>query len=299
MSRLAKDRGVVLISILTVTAVIAAIAWQMMSRQALLVEGMGAAKFALQAREYLLGAEQYARQLLVQDWQDTESRSFDSEAESWAATNPPFPVPGGTINMRVEDLQSRFNLNAVATHPEHFQSILGFLKIPSGVASEWLDWTDEDLESGTPGAEDPELLLQVPPLRSANAPAVHKTELRIMPSMNDAHSYDELEPLVVALPSATLAININTVGSKLLQALGVEPSVAEFFTAGKREITHLEEVTAFEAGGADTLFVVTSSYFSLWAEVAIGGQRARIESWLYRNPNDGSVQLIARSLEGV
>ncbi len=293
-----RQSGVVLISVLAVTAVLAAIAWQMVSRQTLVVAGMSGASFRLQAQEYLLGAEQYARQLLVEDWQDEESRVFDSEVEDWATEPPPFRVPGGTIEMRVWDLQSKFNLNALDSQDAAFQSILEAQEIPFAVASEWLDWIDEDIDSRIPGAEDMELLLHEPPLRSANALAAHASEIRFLPSMIEL-PYAELSPLLIALPSTTLQININTVGADLLEALGVSSAVAESITSNDREYTSVDEVTELEAGKGSAFFVVTSNYFAVWAEVEIEGNRARMESWLYRNPDDGNMHLLGRNLESV
>lgn len=290
--------GVVLISILAVTAVIAAIAWQLVSRQTLVLAGATSASFDLQAQEYLFGAEQYARQLLVEDWQDEDARALDSQSEDWAVTRPPFQIPGGAMEMRVWDLQSRFNLNAMESHEALFHTLLGTHKIPLTVATEWLDWIDEDVESRTPGAEDMELLMQEPALRSPNDLAAHASEIRMLPSMADV-PYADIQALLIALPNTALEININTVGPELLEALGISSSAADEITSGKREFISLDEVTGLEAGQGSEYFVVTSSYFGVWAEVEIGENRARIESWLYRNPEDGSVHLLGRNLESV
>lgn len=293
-----RQKGVVLISVLAVTAMIAAIAWQMVSRQSVVVAGMSSASFSLQAQEYLIGAEQYAKQLLVEDWQDEDSRAFDSEVEDWAAERPPFRIPGGTIEMRVWDLQSRFNLNAMESQQTSFQTILNAHKIPLAVTSEWLDWIDEDLESRMPGAEDLELLLHEPAFRSANALATHASELRMLPSMIDVR-YADIEPLIIALPTTSLEININTVEPELLEALGISSAIAKSIASAERRFTSLDEVAELEAGQGSDFFVVTSKYFGVWAEVEIGEKRARMESWLHRNPDDGSVHLLGRNLESV
>ena len=292
----AKQQGVVLISVLAVTAVIASIAWQMVSRQSMVVMSAGSAGFAIQSQEYLIGVEQYVRQLLVEDWQDEASRLFDSEAEDWAATRAPFDIPNGAIEMRVWDMQSKFNVNAAQTQPQAFQSMLESLQMPVEIASEWADWVDEDQESGTPGAEDMELLLQVPALRSANAQAAHESEVRFLPAMFDTYN-DEFGDLLVALPSINLQLNINTVQSELLQALGFEPAVADAITSGEREYKSVDDVNLLEAGEGSEYFVTTSSFFAVWAEVEIDQKRARLESFLYRSPDDGSVHLLGRNLE--
>ena len=291
-----KSAGVVLISVLAVTAVLAAIAWQMVSRQSLLISGAISASFRTQAYEYLLGGEHYARQLLVEDWQDEQSRAYDSEDEDWAVARPPFQIPGGGMKMRVWDLQSKFNLNAAEAHEAVLRLILRAHKIPEAVASEWLDWIDEDDQTRLSGAEDMELLLGNPGIRSANQLATHRTELRVLPSMAGI-PFEEIEPLLVALPTAELGININTAGPELLNLLGVPQSLAETLTSGERKFTNIDALNELETGQGTAHFVVKSSYFAVWGEVEIEGRRARMESRLYRSPKDGSVHLIGRNLE--
>ena len=290
------ERGVVLISVLAVTAVIAAIAWQMVSRQSLVVMSASGASFTVQAQEYLIGAEQYARQLLFEDWEDEASRAFDSEDEDWAEPRAPFEIPGGSIEIRLWDLQSKFNLNAAQTQPEVFEALLTNHKMPVEIAAEWADWIDEDQESGTPGAEDMELLLHDPAMRSANALAADPSEIRFLPTMLDAYNA-EFGELFITLPSINLQININTVEPELLEALGFEPAVAEGITSGERNFASIDEVNLLEAGEGSDYFVTTSSFFAVRAEVEIGGNRARLESHLYRNPEDGAVSLIGRNFE--
>ncbi|MCY4040371.1 MAG: type II secretion system minor pseudopilin GspK [Gammaproteobacteria bacterium] len=291
-----SERGVVLISVLAVTAVIAAIAWQMVSRQSLVVASASGASFTLQAQEYLIGAEQYARQLLAEDWQDEASRLFDSEDEDWATTRAPFEIPGGEIEIRVWDMQSKFNLNAADTQPDAFQALLTHFQMPADIASEWADWIDEDAESRTPGAEDMELLLQMPALRSANALAADASEIRFLPTMLDAYN-DEFGELLVALPTINLELNINTVEATLLEALGFEPAVAEAIVSGERNYENVEDVDLLEAGEGSAYFVTTSRFFAVQAQVAINDRRARMESHLYRSPQDGTVHLVGRNFE--
>lgn len=291
-----RQSGVVLISVLAVTAVLAAIAWQMVARQSLVVSGASTASFRIQARAYLMGAEHYARQLLAEDWQDENSRAFDSEDEDWAVTRPPFQIPGGTMQMRILDLQSRFNINAIEDHEPEFRMLLEAHKMPQLLIAQWLDWIDEDSEPRGPGAEDMELLLQAPAFRSADQIAGHFSELRILPAMREAPLAD-FKHMLVALPTTELSININTVGSELLEALGMPPSLAKTLTAGKRRFQSLDEINELEVGQGTRYFDVTSSYFAVRGEVQIAGKRARMESRLYRSPEDGSLYLLGRNLE--
>lgn len=202
--------------------------------------------------------------------------------------------------MRIWDMQSKFNLNAGETQAQAFEAMLASHDIPLEAALEWYDWIDEDMESREPGAEDTELLLQVPALRSANSLSVHRSELRSLPAMFDVtDEFSEFEALFVTLPSINLQLNINTVSPELLEALGFEPAVAEAITSGDREYTSLEDVDMIEAGEGTEFFVVTSNYFAVWAELRMGEQRARIESYLYRHPDDGRVYLLGRNLEAL
>jgi len=61
-----------------------------------------------QARLYTLGAEQWARLILIRDWQENK---IDHLGEEWANLPPALPAGKGLLSAKIRDLQGCFNLN--------------------------------------------------------------------------------------------------------------------------------------------------------------------------------------------
>ena len=66
-----RSTGVALLSVLLIVSVATTLAHHMMSRHTLSVAYTGVALNGSQARQYALGGEEYARQLLYTDWEET------------------------------------------------------------------------------------------------------------------------------------------------------------------------------------------------------------------------------------
>lgn len=93
MSR--RQRGVALISILLIVALVTALLYNLMSRQSLVVAQTRHLIRADQALAYALGAEAYARQILFEDWEQAPSRALDTLTEVWAVPAAPFDIDAG------------------------------------------------------------------------------------------------------------------------------------------------------------------------------------------------------------
>ncbi|MCW8109044.1 type II secretion system minor pseudopilin GspK [Alteromonas ponticola] len=109
-SRIAPQRGVALIIVLMVVALVSVLATDMASRLQLQVQRAMNIKDNNQAYWYAMGAEQFARKsidLLMQ-----ESREKIALDQPWTQEFM-YPVEGGTISATLEDMQSCFNLNAI------------------------------------------------------------------------------------------------------------------------------------------------------------------------------------------
>ncbi len=88
-----NQRGVALISILLVVALVTALMYHLMTQQSLVVAQTRQVIRADQSLAYALGAEAYARQILFDDWNRPESRLLDTLTEPWA-------VPCGAVRHR-------------------------------------------------------------------------------------------------------------------------------------------------------------------------------------------------------
>lgn len=305
------QRGVALITVLLVVAVVTVVCAGLIARQELAIRSSANQLHTRQALQYALGGEALARAILVRDLRAGDPRTpVDHLGEAWARPLTSFPLDdGGELVVRIEDATARFNLNGVVRQGrvneqglKQFRRLLLRLGIEAPYGERLVDWLDKDQEpTGANGAEDNQYLLNQPPYRAANRVMADVSELRLLAGMTEA-DYRRLLPFVTALPSdATL--NVNTAGALVLSSLGdpLSPSVAESLVAARgRE--GFKTVDAFlgqpalaglglEAQG----LAVGSEYFRVTSEVRLGDRRQVLVSTLQRS-NDGRVRVLARDL---
>lgn len=150
---------------------------------------------------------------------------------SWT---PPYEVPGGRIQGRLQDQGGRFNLNALA-HPdpleaerafEAFERLLDQLGLNRMIAAELADWIDVSAMPRPGSAGEGWYLGRQPPYRMAGTRLAHVSELRWLRSV-DEQALDRLTAHVSALPEPDLRINISTATAPVLASLDVELSMEE------------------------------------------------------------------------
>lgn len=297
-----SQNGVALISILLVVALVTALMYHLMTQQSFVVAQTRQVIRADQSLAYALGAEAYARQILFDDWNRPESRLLDTLTEPWAVPSVPFEIEAGTLELSIEDLDRRFNLNALAGEGSsknltRFKTLLGSLGMDPVVADAWRDWVDADGEAAGFGAEDGAYLVATPPFRTANQPAGGTSELALL-SLLDADQLARLLPYVTALPTTTLKINVNTANAPSLEALSsrVSPSQIETLVQSDR---HYEDVSVLlaevpELSDSVDAMAVVSSYFEIHARAEIDGYRTELTSEVYRDPTSGRITLLSR-----
>ncbi len=297
-----RQQGVALISILLIVALVTALMYHLMTQQALVVAQTRQVIRADQSLAYALGAEAYARQILFDDWNRPESRALDTLSEPWAVPSVPFDIEAGTLELSIEDLDRRFNLNAMAgegaaKNVVRFKTLLGSLGMDPVVAEAWRDWVDSDTEAAGFGAEDGAYLVATPPFRTANQAAGSTSELALL-SLLDADQLARLLPYVTTLPTTNLKININTANAPSLEALSsrVSPTQVETLVQSDR---HYEDVSVLLAevpelsDSVDAMSVV-STYFEIRARAEIDGFRTELTSEVYRDPTTGHISLLSR-----
>jgi general secretion pathway protein K len=223
-----KQRGVALIIVLLIVAIVSVVATEMGSRLQLQVKRASNIKENNQAYWYAMGAEQYARKsinLLMK----TDGDKIYLE-QPWSQEFV-YPIEGGGIQAQLIDMQTCFNLNSLrttgssagtppanATGPiDVFGDLLekADLQIPPFNAetlrdslADWLD--DDDIIQGL-GAEDSDYESLRFPYLAANNFMAHKSELRMVNGV-ELKWFDKLMPLLCVIPgSDLLQININTV----------------------------------------------------------------------------------------
>lgn len=298
------QRGVALVSVLLVVAVATALAYAMVDRQGFTIAHSQQALAGSQARQFALGGEQYARQILYADWEEEETRAVDTLLEEWSAPDEAFEVRGGALEIRIQDLERRFNLNAVsgdrdgAQNTARLKRLLTALEIDANLADRWVDWVDADQDVTALGSEDAAHLMGDPPRRAANQRAAHVSEFVVATGL-DAQAFERLRPHITTLPVDDLHVNINTANEMVLGTL------APNFTANRamslveqeREIAQVEDITGThpELGEAVAVLTVQSAFFRVQVRAEVDGARSELTSLLHRHPDTGALTLLWRS----
>lgn len=257
-----------------------------------------------QAYLYTLAGESWAKRILFRDGKNT---TIDSLNEVWATSLLPLPLPGGVIQVQLEDLQSRFNLNNLVNNDQPnwaaitvLQRLLTILDLPPELAAVVVDWIDSNNEPQLPnGAEENTYLAKTPAYRTANRPLRSPSELRLLAGFN-TDSYQKLLPYVTTLPTPTL-ININTASLPILRAVVTDLSEinaqAIIATRQNQPFNSLPDFLVHEALAGLKVetnnLAVSSQYFLFTASVQIGRGKAQLSSILHRLPH--TVQVIFRA----
>ncbi|WP_417792448.1 type II secretion system minor pseudopilin GspK [Stutzerimonas xanthomarina] len=309
------QRGVALITVLLVVAIVTVICAGMIARQQLSIRGTGNQLQARQAWHFALGGEALAQTLLRRDLQlsgqGTGQPAVDHLLEAWALPQPAYDLDEGQgqVQVRIEDLAGRFNLNSLVEEQQpnaaalaQFRRLLLRLQITEPYAERLVDWIDSDQQpSGEFGAEDNAYLLLDPPYRTAGRRLEDLSELRLLLGMRD-EDFQRLAPYVSVLPADT-PLNINTASAAVLSSLAdsLSPSAAESLVKA-RQATPFRDTATFMAQPAlsgvqlqGTNIAVTSQFFQAISEVRLADRRLALVSRLRREEN-GDVRVLQRNL---
>lgn len=253
MMRSQKQKGIALIYVLLIFAMITLMASQLVTSLWLHTEKNARYLERMQAKHYALGAEQYIAILLEQDFESDKKnkRTVDHEKEAWNIEGVDYDVEQGDIEILMVDEQSRFNLNWLSDGggdvPGTGGGALGLLNNPPQLANlqawqndnadylEMLknllltqaldpqlaykikDWVDSDQDAEEAGAEDLFYLSLENPRRTGDTEMVSISELKLIDGIN-ADELEKLIPLVTVLPKAS-KINLNTALPELIRSI--------------------------------------------------------------------------------
>jgi general secretion pathway protein K len=304
MKIIVTQQGVALIIALLVVSLATLLAVAMTTRQQLDIARTANIIQGNQAYLYALASESWAKHIL---FRDSQNSTIDSLNEAWATSLLPMPLPGGTIQVQLEDLQSRFNLNNLVSNNQPnspaitvFQRLLKVLDLPPELAAVVVDWIDSNNEAQLPnGAEDNTYLAKTPAYRAANQPFRSPSEMRLLAGF-DAATYQKLLPFICTLPTPT-AININTATLPVLRAvvagLSEVDAQALIATRHNQPFNSLPDFLVHEAVAGlkveSNNLTISSQYFLLMASVQMGRGKAQLSSILQRLPH--TVQVIFRA----
>ena len=325
-----KQRGVALIVVLLIVAMVAIIATNINSRNQLSMRRtLNLAQYD-QAYWYALSAEELTKKVLKQDLDDSEGRVHLQQY--WALADVVFPAEHGEIGGKITDMRSCFNLNALSVDTKGELDDRGQPKMPLAAvqfkgllvalgmdefSAERLthtlkDYLDEDTTASPFGAEDAEYESRNVPYRAANTLMNHRSELRaVMGYSQDI--YLKLLPYICVIPGDDRQLlNVNTVkveqAALLAGMFGDKMSVSEAESIiNQRPGDGFEKIEDFKENSSvvsllandaalGSSFVVNSHYFLLEAGAKVDTATFRLESVL--KTEGSSFSILTRQFGG-
>ncbi|MFZ5907634.1 MAG: type II secretion system minor pseudopilin GspK [Nitrospirota bacterium] len=199
----------------------------------------------------------------------------------------PFEDFQGTVTVRIEDENAKFNINTLV-YPngqkntyDAFVRLLAILNLDERIAGRIADWIDGDSEARVPGSET----------GAENAYFVSIDELLLVHGIGE-EEYDTLLPYVTVFGKSALnlEININTAGTPVLRCLAEDVTEEEAEQIVRnREVVPLkgEDFQRFTGSLPDTSIALMekSSQFSVKSVASSGGVKRIIEAVWDHNGN--------------
>ena len=312
-----RQRGMALVIVLMLFAIISAITLEILFRQDRFLTRADNLLQWDKRYQYAMAAEVVAQQALIDDLDDDRRNKAmvdDCVQEKWAVNLPPTPYEDAILSASVQDLQGRFNLNwlvteskgefvrdpkAIAALTRLLQQLLPNAGKASLLANEMADWIDSNnVVDGAEGAEDPDYRRR----RTPNMPVAHESELRALRSftLEDEFSDPMDWGLFTALPVGT-TLNVNTAPQAVLSAVigNVAGSAGvQAIVDARREkpITDVAELLASSAfkqlnsekkSALSQRLGVNSEYFQVMVDVKVDDQLSRLVSRIHRGSGEG------------
>ena len=297
-----NQRGLALISVLLITAILVGLTTQILSSQHLVIQQNQNTFEHAQAVQYVLGAEELARQVLYDDAVNS-GPGVDHLEEFWAQPVLPLDLDGiGIMQAYVLDLNRCFNLNWLATDTDksqykRLQRLLTNLQLSLDLADLIRDWVDSDQQVSGLGAEDSAYQLKTPPHFAANQPMLDLSELNMLIDV-DPQEIQVLSKEVCVVPDTSSKINVNTASAQTLYSLDAAVSIQNA-EAIAQSVRNYQSVTEFVQNHPEFTVVqqqlaVRSHYFMLVAQARLNRSRVNLTSVLYRDPSNGRITLLHR-----
>ncbi len=267
-----SESGFILINVLAVVAIASAVVVTMLTIGQIGIRRSQRFGDAAQASAWAAGAETSAIVALRRDGE--EAPQIDHMGEAWAAIGQErIAIEQGVFDVRIEDAQSKFNVNGLLTAGMAGLGTFRKIVVALGLAPELADDTLALIRFVGPVAD----------IRDLAAAGFDDAGLAA------------LDTMVTALPGRA-DVNLNTAGEGLIGTIIGNPVTARFLVS-RRERTgflsqdDLSATNIIAPPGAG----FTSNYFWLFASVTVGDTQQTIRSLLERRKRDGRVEVVAVS----
>lgn len=315
-----RQSGVALLMVLLAMALVTLIAAGMAPKQELRIFKAGHYLAQQQGYSIALGAEAFAKRILVRDYEDDKENNamVDSLDEIWASNAAVLPVEStadgdarviAVAEVQIDGLGGRINLNDLvrgdgAVDPvtrDRLTALLELLEITGFRVDALIDWIDaNDQTISAYGAEDGQYLVAEPAYRAANQFFISVSELRLIEGMTE-EAYRALLPNVAALPVWGAGINVNTAPAEIIASLHDELTLAQATAVvEKRAEEPFSTVGDFLAlaefaglGLKSSGLQVNTWFFEVVSRITYDSRVANLVSTVYRGP-EGKVQTLHR-----
>ena len=311
-----SQQGVALITILLVVVIATILGVSMTTAQKFAISR--ARSFFDQGivRQYAYGGEELARQILHEDFLDAPE--VDHRSENWASPDLKFEFEEGEVELLIEDLQGKFNLNSLqGLMPDQkasgttttqlarlrLNNLLSQVGMDRAFTDRIVDWIDRDEQANPLGAEDFDYLGLDRPYRTGGQTMVDVSELRLILGMT-REQYDAISPYLTVLPETGSTINVNTASPEILQLVAPGLSSVESQNIVIRRDENLPFNTVNEFTGDPSIpnassikagtLSVQSSFFQVTVRARYQDRFGYLTSVIQRNPTDGSMRVIYR-----
>ncbi len=282
---LQQQKGIALIYVLLIFALITLMASQIVTSLWLHTEKNARYLERIQARHHALSAENYVAILLEQDAEiDKKNRHLiDHKNEFWNVNTVGYEIEQGEVEITIIDEQSRFNLNWLSDdhqnntekgnnlnnravflqqrllqdsqndrtsyYLEMLKNLLLYETLDPQLAYKIKDWLDSDQEVSDAGAEDLSYLSLKQARRTADTAISSISELKLIDGIGE-EELEKLIPLVTVLPK-TSKINLNTALPEVIQSLSKKLTPGDvqaiIDARGDIGIESLEELNRFSS----------------------------------------------------
>lgn len=312
-----RQKGIALISVLLVFAVASLLIGHLVTAAARDLQRSANYQGARQAFWYAMGGETLGRQILHEDYQqdyEADEEPSDGLIDNWAQPLDEFEIDQGAMQLQINDLQARFNLNNLidqqgTVDPQQQQQLVWLLQtldVPINLAAVIIDWLDKDEVTSSGSKEDDLYLEKTPAFLSANTAMADVSELRQLDGMTTEY-YERLAPYVTAIPKPVAAqseskptsINVNTVSEQVFSSFNgsISLSQAQSELSGQLSQKYTEQnpfsTSLFD--DASSKISYTSEYFEILVAANFDKRWSYLRSVVHRD-NKGKLTVLSRSM---
>jgi general secretion pathway protein K len=310
MKSLQNQQGVALLTVLLVFGLAAFIARDMLLTGFVDTQNRMALRDSRQAFYFALGGEAYAREIL---WRDRDAdiqqqREVDGKSDAWFSDELAFTLDEGQLQIRITDLQSRFNLGNLrletgavdAVAVAQLRRLLNRIGVEQDLAYRLADWVDADQQLGSRGAEDEAYLKANTPMLTANVAFADIAEISSLVKLSE-QQYLDLATHLTTLPERT-KLNVNTVASEVISSLaeqinesGVSALVSRQAIKSYDSVPQAIAESGLLAANLEPFLTTASDYFEVEVIALYRNRSARLRSVIHRERGSGKTRVIYRS----